>query len=1046
MRLGRVSLLGVSALLAAATTGASLVGGSMAAASPASSARPASARAASGGAVVGPVQDHSASRTGALAPTQELRLVLGLAVPHEAQEEQFLSAVQTKGSPQFHQFLTAAQWNARFAPSPANQQAVVNWAKGQGLTVTATYADRLLVDVEAPASTVEKVFKVSIGTYRLHGVDFFANQNPPTMPASLNGILDDVEGLNSLPAEATGGVPQATSRPAYVSGPVAAQGVHLTANGVSGSQQPKLTNGWYDPTDIYSSQAYDATALYAQGHCCNPSGSTTGTPAQTSIALITDGTVAGSDLTGWHNQYSYLAYNIQFVNVDGGASGTSDESTLDTEWAMAMSNSFGSYLDTAKEYNYDSPGGSADFTDAYNAALSGGLARTMSISYAWAEGYGISSSTMTTDHNIFNSLTGQGWSVLAASGDHGSTGDCSHLSVMYPASDPDVISVGGTQLQLDSNSQFLSETAWGPTGSCGTNNGGSTGGCSSYFGAPSWQSPLYPCGSGSRAVPDFAINSSPYTAQNYFYNGFLSGVAGTSIATPELAGFTAQAEAYQQADGYGAFGNYAASLWYGAQHSYYLHNPFYDVTSGCNYPSGGSGYCAVTGYDLVTGWGSVNMLQLAWMLNWYYFSDDGPPVVNFSGPSVNTWYNSNQQVSWTVSDTGGSGTPSGVAGFTQGWDGVPADPTSEPSPGSGNSFYSGPQFPNATSGWLDFNTSGEGCHTVNVMAWDNMGWSSGDQTYGPVCYDGTIPYGSISIDSGAPATNKTAATLQLSAGDSVSGDPITGMRFSSDGSTWTGWQGYSTSVPYTLSSTNGLQTVYVEYENAAGTVSPAEQSSIYYDTVNPTATAPTVQLAAQAMSGGKAYLKVSWTGSDSGSGIQKYLLSESVNGGAYTQVYAKATPSATLPVLPGRTYQFRVQAVDWAGNKSAQVAGAVKKLTLVQETGAGITYSSGWVATPVTQASGGSVKRSKVSGNTVTFKYTGSSVAIVTDYGLNHGAVSVVIDGGSASSVNTYNTAAKYQQVPFVRSNTNGAHTLVITNKGTGTKIDFDLDAFLVLS
>ena len=82
-------------------------------------------------------------------------------------------------------------------------------------------------------------------------------------------------------------------------------------------------------------------------------------------------------------------------------------------------------------------------------------------------------------------MAGQGWSLVAASGDRGAYDDCSHLSVSFPASDPNVVGAGGTELSLSSGPVFNSEVAWsgGPDG-CGSNDGGSGGGCSSVFTAP----------------------------------------------------------------------------------------------------------------------------------------------------------------------------------------------------------------------------------------------------------------------------------------------------------------------------------------------------------------------------------------------------------------------------------------------------------------------------------------------------------------------------------------------------------------------------------
>ena len=63
------------------------------------------------------VLDGTALRVGHYNPEQKLRLVLTIQPPHMAEEEQFIKELVTKGSPNFHKFLTLEQWNARFALS-----------------------------------------------------------------------------------------------------------------------------------------------------------------------------------------------------------------------------------------------------------------------------------------------------------------------------------------------------------------------------------------------------------------------------------------------------------------------------------------------------------------------------------------------------------------------------------------------------------------------------------------------------------------------------------------------------------------------------------------------------------------------------------------------------------------------------------------------------------------------------------------------------------------------------------------------------------------
>jgi hypothetical protein len=755
-------------------------------------------------------------------PQQMLRLAIDLQPPHIADEEQFLQEVMNPGSQQFHHFLSPEDWIARFSPTAADEQAVLDWATSQGLAVTHRYPNRLIVDVEAPVSTIEKALQVKINNYLVDGYTYFANDREPVIPENLARIVVSVGGLHNFPvmhpASFHGTIPPGA---VYNPGPVvgAGQSHHMDGSrtqlekalaAAKRKRQP-ITSSAYDPTDIYASNAYDYGALQNQGHCCNPNHEAGGSPPQSSIALAVFGNlnytgtppnVNFTDVAGFQAQYPYLAYNITQIPIDGGPStctvgpgqpcSNDSETALDTEWSTATANSFGSYLDTAHVYVY-AGGGSAE--DVYNQMLSDANAKVFSTSWSCTEIGGCSGSEMDSRHNIFDMMVGTGWTLMTASGDRGATDDCSTISVSYPAVDPDVIGVGGTALQSGgAGGTFSSEVAWtGGTssGSCGGNNGGSGGGCSVHYSTPGFQSGSNgSCGT-QRSVPDVALNAA--VNQNMYFNGSLFGTGGTSISSPMLAGFFAQEGAYlvelanvtgnscgnhggsgepcEPVDG--GMGNGNTYLYYFGQNpSYPPHYPFYDITSGCNSnditaANKYTAFCTGTGYDSVTGWGTANMLQLSWAINTYIAGDFGSPVANFSGPSIGHWNNTNQTVSWTVSDTSANGAvPNGVAGFSQAWDADPGDVTSEATPGSGNSFYTGPQFPNATSGFLTLDNTLEGCHTVHVRTWDNGGTTS-DNTYGSVCFDDIPPV----VNCGSPDGLWHAADVSIhcTGSDSLSG-------------------------------------------------------------------------------------------------------------------------------------------------------------------------------------------------------------------------------------------------------------------------------------
>lgn len=100
-------------------------------------------------------RDGRAIVMGHYEPTRMLRLAFMLTPPHVDEEQRFLEDIQNKKSPLVHQFLDTEEFTARFDPSAADEQAVVDWATSESLT--RRYRHRLLVDVEALAHLVHTV-------------------------------------------------------------------------------------------------------------------------------------------------------------------------------------------------------------------------------------------------------------------------------------------------------------------------------------------------------------------------------------------------------------------------------------------------------------------------------------------------------------------------------------------------------------------------------------------------------------------------------------------------------------------------------------------------------------------------------------------------------------------------------------------------------------------------------------------------------------------------------------------------------------------------
>jgi subtilase family serine protease len=158
---------------------------------------------------------------------------------------------------------------------------------------------------------------------------------------------------------------------------------------------------------------------------------------------------------------------------------------------------------------------SDDLLNAVDYAVNSG-ANVVSMSW------GSSENNMQTRYDSHFS-TKNGTVFVAAAGDDGAAAE-------WPASSTKVISVGGTTLNLDTNGNIQSETAWS----------GSGGGYSRVESEPSWQN-KFGVNTNSRATPDVAFDADTNTGASVYcsieYKG-ASGwykVGGTSLGAPSWA-------------------------------------------------------------------------------------------------------------------------------------------------------------------------------------------------------------------------------------------------------------------------------------------------------------------------------------------------------------------------------------------------------------------------------------------------------------------------------------------------------------------------------
>jgi subtilase family serine protease len=271
----------------------------------------------------------------------------------------------------------------------------------------------------------------------------------------------------------------------------------------------------------------------------------------------------------------------------------------------------------------------ANFTAALTGVLRIGVAQgaaVVSISGSHGEPL-FTRAEVTSLHTALRAARDDHITVVASSGDSGVVSDEGPpKQVSLPASDPLVLSVGGTSLDANTTTgTYLGEMAWNTVVAPGDDDA-SAGGFSQLYARPSYQDGVTGIGA-MRGVPDVSADANPAGGmalatldggQNYT----VDAAKGTSAATPLWAAVVALAD--QEAGHHLGFVN-AALYRIGLGASY--DDAFHDVVAGDNsvLTTAGliTGYQTVPGWDPVTGWGSPDAQVLVPLLRSEVRSGDG---------------------------------------------------------------------------------------------------------------------------------------------------------------------------------------------------------------------------------------------------------------------------------------------------------------------------------------------------------------------------------------------------------------------------------------
>jgi Pro-kumamolisin, activation domain/Subtilase family/Dictyostelium (slime mold) repeat len=491
-------------------------------------------------------------------PTRILDVAVSLPYGDPVGMQAFVDDVSNPAGPNYLKFLTPDEVGARFGLPQDSVQSVVDFLKESGFKINLVGRNRLSILAEGTVAQAESAFSTTIHEFQTVRADepgnprYFSYTSDLKVPTAIAPYVIDVTGLESF------------TRPQFR------------------ALSPTQTRTLYDLAPLYSA------LRQGQGR---------------TVAISNFDGFRLTNVPLYYTQYGLPAppggvgSNVTVVAISGGAGsgGAGGEGDLDIQMVLGMAP-----LCTFRIYD----GGSSNYIGVLTTEANENLADIISESYGW----NLSAGTALSAHNLRLSMSAQGITYMAASGDSGTTLE----PFSYPDYDPEVLMVGGTVASVDGSGARTGEVAWALSGGQGGGGGWSTN-TSAFNVLPSWQQGTnVPTTINHRLVPDVALNAGGGGAYFFYLNGALtSGFVGTSFASPVFAGSLAVVEQELIARG-GMPPDGAGKQRFGRiQDLIYSQNGrpdvWFDVTSGSigTLPNG-SQATAGPAWDFATGWGAID--------------------------------------------------------------------------------------------------------------------------------------------------------------------------------------------------------------------------------------------------------------------------------------------------------------------------------------------------------------------------------------------------------------------------------------------------------
>ena len=551
-------------------------------------------------------------------------LMLSPTADQDQQAADLIAALHDSSSPSYHKWLTPAQYGQQFGVGAEDAAKVQQWLQTQGMTVHEISQSRRFIVFSGTVGQVEQAFSTEMHTYSYKNTKFIANSTEVQIPAALAQVVKGVVRLHSDPRL-----------------PNLKIGQKIGVNRKTGKIEGQYGQHFMGPADFAT--IYNVKPLYAAG--IDGTGESIAIVSRSSLADPQYNIDGIQDVRDFRNVMGLPPNDPQMIiNGDDPQVQSYDdtlEALLDVTWAGAVAP--GAHIIAVASQSNFADG--VDISAAY--IVDHNLAPIMSTSFGSCEQN--MGAVQTAFYNaLWQQAAAQGITSFVSTGDNGGAGCDSQSSGLFAsqglavngiASTPYNVAVGGTQFDDVANSDtywsvtgdpatlksaisYIPEIVWNESSNdpFATSLWAGSGGVSTIYAKPNWQTASGVPNDGKRDLPDISLAAAGHTGYALCFEGscsdpnfiYISPVGGTSASSPAAAGVMALAlqQLGGKPQGLANYEFYKLAATPGIYH---------DITKGDNKVPDTNGqftvgYSAGPGYDLATGLGSFDANAL--VTNW----------------------------------------------------------------------------------------------------------------------------------------------------------------------------------------------------------------------------------------------------------------------------------------------------------------------------------------------------------------------------------------------------------------------------------------------